>query len=197
MTSLIKHNLKIILSYEGGFVNSAIDNGGPTNFGLSTKFLEKYYNRSISIKDMKNLTIQDAKDIYIQEFYLRPRIDELPHVVRLAVMDCAIHSGSKKAIKILQTSINEIFALYKQDYTPLIIDGINGSKTIRASHFYQNFTPSIYTDLIAQITDCRKTMLLKIIQNSPSQEAFWEGWHRRVDEIYTHSLDILNKFYTQ
>jgi lysozyme family protein len=51
-----------VIADEGGYVNDPKDPGGETKYGIS--------KRSYPNLDIKNLTLQQAKDIYKQDFWL-------------------------------------------------------------------------------------------------------------------------------
>jgi hypothetical protein len=81
--------VEIILRYEAGYSNNPLDPGGETNFGIS--------KRAFPEVDIKNLTREDAIDIYHREFWDKYGIDTLPEDIRLLYFDCAINQGPGRA----------------------------------------------------------------------------------------------------
>lgn len=179
MTHILKHSLDIIIENEGGFVNNPDDRGGPTNYGLSKRFLDKYHGRDVSIQEIAELTAEDAREIYTDAFYLKPRLDELPRALRLAVFDCLVHSGESNAIKILQFAINEVHGK-----TLVKVDGINGSKTIGACYLTDG------QELLDALTDCRKDFLSTLVAQDSSQHQFFGGWLNRICKVKHECLKL-------
>ena len=54
-----------VLRHEGGYVNDPLDLGGETKYGIS--------KRSYPHLDIKNLTLDQAKQIYFRDFWQRGR----------------------------------------------------------------------------------------------------------------------------
>jgi lysozyme family protein len=107
--------VKIIMSpdFEGGYVFDSHDPGGETKFGIS--------KRSYPGLDIKNLTEDDAAEIYRHDFWdpLKPLL--LPERLRFCLFDCAINQGLPTAIKFLQAAVGTK------------TDGILGPLTIAAA----------------------------------------------------------------
>lgn len=89
--------VSIILDLEKGYVNNPNDPGGETNFGIS--------KRSYPNVDIKNLTVDAAKDIYKKDYWDKCKIDFLPSYLRLAVFDASIIQGPEVAIGLLQAAL--------------------------------------------------------------------------------------------
>ena len=85
---------KAVIGHEGGYVNHPSDPGGETKFGIS--------KRSYPGVDIKNLTLDQAKEIYRKDFWDKLHLDELPDVIRFDLFDAAVNSGVATAIKFLQ-----------------------------------------------------------------------------------------------
>jgi lysozyme family protein len=104
----------LVIGAEGGYVNDPKDPGGETNFGIS--------KRAYPTLDIKNLTIDDAKDIYERDYWRAASCDRLPDVVAVALFDSAVNQGIRQATRMLQRalSVND--------------DGVLGSVTIAAAN---------------------------------------------------------------
>ena len=102
-----------ILRFEGGYVNDPNDAGGETKYGIS--------KRSYPQEDIKNLTVDQAKQIYRRDYWERIRGDELPFKLSIIMLDSAVNQGVKTSIKLLQISLNQS------------VDGIIGPKTMGAA----------------------------------------------------------------
>lgn len=86
-----------LIGNEGGYVNDPDDPGGETNWGISKR---AYPNVNI-----KNLTRDQAKEIYRQDFWNRISANQLPDGVAFQVLDFAINSGVETAIRYLQRAV--------------------------------------------------------------------------------------------
>ena len=81
--------IKTVLDVEGGYVHNPADPGGETKFGIS--------KRSFPHLDIKNLTREDAIDIYGELYWARVP-DALPDGLRWMVFDTAVNSGVTRAL---------------------------------------------------------------------------------------------------
>lgn len=104
--------LKIVLNWEGGYVNDPHDPGGETKFGISKK--------SYPSVDIKSLTLESASEIYKKDYWLKCRCDDLPIPVAVLVFDTAVNMGVNTAIILLQTAAE------------VVSDGVLGKQTISA-----------------------------------------------------------------
>lgn len=83
--------MEFIFKWEGGYVNNPADPGGATNFGIS--------QRAYPHLDIENLTKEEAKQIYYEDYWLPSGADKLIYPDALALMDFAVHSGVVTALK--------------------------------------------------------------------------------------------------
>lgn len=77
--------VEIILKKEGGYVFHPKDPGGETNFGIAKRFYPTL--------DIKNLTKEQAIQIYRKEYWARIAADSMPPYLRLMAFDCAVNQG--------------------------------------------------------------------------------------------------------
>ncbi len=115
--------LEKVLAHEGGYVNDPDDPGGETKFGIS--------KRSYSNLNIKDLTREQAAEIYYRDFWVRPRIDRIQDE-RLAakVFDLGVNMGTGRSIKLLQQAANSLDC-------ELAVDGILGPATLGAVNGYR------------------------------------------------------------
>lgn len=83
-----------VLGNEGGYVNRADDPGGETNWGIS--------KRSYPDVDVKNLTREQAIEIYRADFWAKVDGAELPEALMFQAIDFAVNSGCETAVRYLQ-----------------------------------------------------------------------------------------------
>lgn len=119
-----------ILNAEGGFVNDPDDPGGPTNYGVTLKTLERLghdlnQNGRVDIADLKKLSSTQAIQIFVQDYFYKPRIDQLLHMLHAPVFDMYVNAGTH-AVKVLQRTL----ILFDMEIT---VDGVIGSITIAAT----------------------------------------------------------------
>lgn len=78
-----------IMKWEGGYVNHPKDPGGETKFGISKK---SYPNL-----DIKNLTLEQAKEIYRVDYWVASGADKMEWPMSLVVFDTAVNMGVSRA----------------------------------------------------------------------------------------------------
>lgn len=126
MSELIQTWLSRLFDHEGGYSNDPDDPGGETKYGIS--------KRSYPHLDIKNLTLQDAADIYLRDFLAPLKWDLYADGVAFQLLDFAVNSGPPTAIRRIQrevgtkpdgvvgpATISRIFAMSESDLIMLII----------------------------------------------------------------------------
>jgi lysozyme family protein len=110
----------IVALVEGGYVNDPKDPGGETKFGISARAYPKI--------DIKNLTSDDAKTIFLKDFFYPTRSEWFMHCNRpdmaLYSSAFAFNSGVKNQIRILQRLINQV-----DSANQIVVDGVLGAQT--------------------------------------------------------------------
>jgi hypothetical protein len=77
--------ITFVLSHEGGYTSGSDgDPGGETKWGIS--------KRSHPNEDIKNLTVERAKEIYLEEYW-KPIADTLPFPCDVVAFDAAVNQG--------------------------------------------------------------------------------------------------------
>lgn len=120
-----------IVAREGGFVNDPDDPGGATNFGVTihtmrTLGLDLDGDGDVDAGDVRRLTREQAVDIFIEHYFVRPRIGMLPEALQPSVFDMQVNAGSN-AVKILQQLLRDMGL-------DIAVDGVIGPQTARAAH---------------------------------------------------------------
>ena len=97
---------------DGGYNVTKGDAGGATKWGISLRFLQglgrawdKDRDGDVDAADIRALSIEDARLIYLAHFWRPIRGDELPPPLALLVFDAAVHSGPLTAIRWLQRAV--------------------------------------------------------------------------------------------
>ena len=91
-----KKAVLFVLKWEGGYNNDPNDSGKETNFGISKK--------SYPDEDIKNMTIERARKIYYENYWLKADCDNLPGPMNLIVFDTAVNCGVSRAKEFLTAS---------------------------------------------------------------------------------------------
>ena len=114
----------VTLKLESGYQNDRDDRGNWTSgiVGVGECKGTKYGICAMSYPelDIKNLTLDQAGDIYRKNYWDRTKCDFIPDCLSVAVFDYAIHSGTMQAIKDLQKALG------------VKADGIIGNQTLCA-----------------------------------------------------------------
>jgi lysozyme family protein len=139
-----------LISHEGGYVNDPRDPGGETKFGIS--------KRAYPQVDIKNLTLDAAKDIYKRDYWDRAQCDKLPPQVAYLLFDAAVNSGIGQATRFLQRAVN------------LADDGVIGPMTLAA-----------VGRLDAEVISARFLgQRLEFMTKLTTWDTFGKGWARRI-----------------
>lgn len=146
-----------VLTFEGGYVFDSNDPGGETNWGIS--------KRSYPHLDIKNLSKQDAIQIYFNDFWTPIKPLLIPDKIRLCLFDCAVNQGVDRAIKILQTAVGTK------------VDGILGPITLAALKNRNDI------DTLIAISQLRLVHYTKL----PHWDRYGKGWARRLLTIALES----------
>lgn len=139
-----------LIGHEGGYVNDPKDPGGETKFGIS--------KRAYPDLDIANLTMDDAKRIYLRDYWQRARCDELPPAVAFQVFDTAVNSGIGQSIRFLQRAVG------------VADDGQVGPFTLNA---VRRLDPEV---VVARFNGQRLDFMTKL----STWDVFGKGWARRV-----------------
>ena len=132
-----------ILKAEGGFVNDPDDPGGPTNYGVTLKTLERLghdlnQDGRVDIADLKKLSSTQAIQIFVQDYFYKPRIDQLPHMLHAPVFDMYVNAGTH-AVNVLQRTL----ILFDMEIT---VDGGIGPIIIAATQTAARCAPDHLVD---------------------------------------------------
>ena len=141
---------------EGGYVNHPNDRGGPTNFGISSRW---YPN-----EDINNLTPERASALLYRDYWLKPKINQLPDKFADIVFDDAVVQGQPTAIMNLQKALG------------VKADGLIGDNTLNAFNGADdNIIRKNFINNVHHVED-------QYILNDPSQKVFEQGHRNRFNQ---------------
>ena len=118
--------IEVVLAHEGGYVDDPDDRGGATNFGVTQASFSKYKGRDVTKDEIKNMTVEDAKACYRQDFWDPARVDQFDEDLREVYFDMVVNHGQRNAVKIIQQAANNRGA-------GIDVDGLIGPATIRSA----------------------------------------------------------------
>lgn len=150
--------VEIILDIEKGYVFDSHDPGGETNWGIS--------KRSYPHLDIKNLTREEAIQIYFQDFWQPLKMLLIPERLRLCLFDCAINQGHPRAIKLFQGAVG------------VQQDGVMGPITYNAAKLYP------WVDALSNFVQLR----LAFYGKQPNWVRYGEGWSKRLIVVAMQSV---------
>ena len=159
MKTTFNEIIDTVLEHEGGYVNDPHDAGGETNFGIAKRWYPNV--------DIKNLTKEQAKKIYHQDYWRPSKCTEVPSHLRHIYFDMCVNFGRRGAVKVLQKAYNSTTR------NKIDVDGGIGPTTLKS---IQNLS----TD---RVRAYRVLRFANIVIDKPKQEKFWMGWFRRATEV--------------
>lgn len=158
----IKQALPFVLQNEGGaaYTDNPHDNGGPTRWGVTLKTLTIFRHHPCSAEDVKNLTENEACQIYKINYWDALRLDGVENQnVATAIFDVGVNRGVGTA------------RLYVADIcSHMGRDKINDCDP---KEFIKSFAERV------------KQGYLNIVANHPHQRIFIKGWLNRADRLLT------------
>jgi lysozyme family protein len=100
---------KLVVGHEGGFTNDRNDRGNWTSgvIGKGTLRGTKYGISAMSYPttDIKNLTLDQAKEIYRTDFWNKAQCDLMPIGVDYLLFDASVNHGVSRANRFLQEAL--------------------------------------------------------------------------------------------
>ena len=154
--------IEVVLKHEGGYVNDPKDPGGETNFGIA--------KRSHPDVDIKNLTEEEAKEIYKKHYWDGNKVESLPDDLWHIYFDMCVNQGKSRAVKILQRAANAVG-------TELKVDGGLGPKTIAAVQRLEGAKG------LRRVRAYRVKYYADLVTCKPDLEKFYFGWFNRAVEV--------------
>lgn len=137
------------------------DRGGMTRYGID--------QRSHKDLDINSLTLEQAKEIYRKDYWLKGKCDQMPWPVSLAHFDACVNTGIGQAAKFLQKIVGTD------------VDGAIGPKTLKALTLIcgTRGPVAIAEDLI----EARKAFYKLLAEKNEDDQQFLNGWLNRVENL--------------
>ena len=152
-----------LIRREGGYVHDPVDRGGPTKYGITQRTLRAWRGQPMTAADVRRLTRDEARAIYRRQYVDEPGFATLPDPLRAQVIDDAVLSGPRQAVKDVQRAIGGV-----------TVDGQLGPTTRAA-------LDAAGARLVhARLIQARTVRLARIVQRDPTQARFLTGWLTRI-----------------
>lgn len=180
-----------IIDREGGFVFDPDDPGGATKYGVTLSTMKHLGmdldgDGLVTVADVHQLSRNQAREIFVRDYYDKPQIGRLPKPLQPSVFDMYVNSGAQ-AVRILQW-------LLCQMHHGVAVDGIIGPKTIGASF-------SAFDDAPGHIVDAygiaRRNYYYRLAANRPKLRKFANthdnskgGWIKRAEEFISEQYHL-------
>ena len=156
----------LLKKLEGGFVNHPNDKGGPTNKGVTLSTFRKYFGKTKTVNDLKNITNEQWRYIFKKGYWDRWKADE-------------IKNQSIAELLVDWTYCSGVYGIkYPQQVLGVVTDGVVGPKTIAAINNYPN-----QEELFNRLWNRRKKHYEDICKKNPSQKVFLRGWLNRLNHF--------------
>ena len=153
----------IVLEHEGAFANNKNDNGGPTNWGISTPVYSAFLGRPATLADVQAMPIEVARKIYKRNYWNVTKAEAiLSQDVANLFMDMSVLRGVVAASKSMQTALG------------LKSDGIIGNVSLAAINAQSPAALMLDFQRECVLAFCR------IAKANPTQLEFLSNWCGRV-----------------
>ena len=155
-----------VINIEGDYSNDSSDLGGETKFGITKACAVRNGYKG----EMKDLTVEQAKAIYKNEYYVTPKFDEISSdAVAYELLDTGVNCGTQKAVKFLQQSLN-ILNL-SPTIEDVVVDGFIGPETINRVNSYPD-----QKRLLIMLNAVQCAYYVGITDANIVQRKFINGW---------------------
>lgn len=159
-----------VIAREGGYVNDPRDRGGETNFGI-TLAVARANGYTGPMKSMPRAT---AVDIYLRQYYIKPRFDEVAlRYPRVAdeLFDTGINMGQSVAAGFLQRALNV------QEGIEVVADGALGSGSLAALDKFKGKRGAAGEVWLLKALDALQgERYIELAEKRQANEAFVYGW---------------------
>ncbi len=165
----IDRTINRILEREGSeFTDPPADLGGPTRHGITQRTLTIWIGHDATVNDVRNLTKNNAREIYRKLYVLRPQFHLITDpALQAQLIDCGVLHGTGWTIRRLQ----EILGAK--------VDGIIGPITLEAVNFDTALNGLNEKFLSRRIRRC-----VRIVDRDSTQMVWLWGWQKRALDVY-------------
>ena len=187
-----------IVAREGGYVNDPDDPGGATNFGVTIHTMRRLgldldRDGAVTARDVRKLTRDRAVEIFLEHYFNRPLIAELPQVLQPSVFDMYVNAGGN-AVKILQRLLVEM------GYD-VAVDGALGPQSLAAVRAAHRASPQ---DLVDAYGIARRNYYFRLADRRVASRKYARtraggkgGWIKRAEEFMAPRYHLTKQQFKQ
>lgn len=180
-----------IVGREGGYVNDPDDPGGATKYGVTIHTMRRLGidltgDGRVTRADVRRLTRDQAQEIFIEHYFERPGLAQLPAALQPSVFDMYVNAGSN-AIRILQRLLNDMGET-------LVVDGALGPLTLGAAQRVTDTAPDHIADAYGI---ARRNYYYALADARPSSRKYARrrdggkgGWILRAEEFISSRFHL-------
>lgn len=180
----VREIAKQIVAREGGFVNDPDDPGGATKFGVTIHTMRRLGvdltgDGRVTAADVRRLSRAQATDIFIEHYFKRPRIGDLPEALQASVFDMYVNAGAN-AMKILQQLLCDMGFV-------VAVDGALGPQSVAAAAQALSAAPDHLVDAYGI---ARRNYYFRLADRRPASRKYARtiaggkgGWIKRAEEF--------------
>jgi lysozyme family protein len=156
--------IDLVIRFEGGSDPPNDDPALASKFGISLSTLTGYLGKPASIDDLRNLSVETARDIY-KKLYLGAATSAIASVqVKAAYLGLSTNMGTRQASKLFQDAIGKV------DGLPIDVDGVLGPQTVQRIN-------AIDPNLLIETANCGAA---KYYESLPTFAKFGVSWLNRL-----------------
>jgi lysozyme family protein len=175
MTNRFLDIYRIVMEYEGGYVNHPNDPGGETYKGISRRAHSNWEGWKF-IDQRKPVPENLVQKFYYDNYWTRLRCEEIPYPVGEYLFDFGVNAGITRAVITVQRALNNVK-----------VDGVLGPVTMGA---IQKQKPQ---ELMYELLRHRIRYYTTITLQNSRFQVFFLGWIRRTIEVFERLMDKLRK----
>ena len=171
----IEQYLDALIKREGGYVNDPLDHGHATKFGITQAVARSYGYQGA----MENLTLETAREIYRNQYWLEPRFDQVNLISALIaeeLFDTGVNCGISFTKPLLQRALNLLNRQGKEGWVDLKVDGEYGPATLQALIKYIKTVVRKVKSAGTAFNIMQGQRYIEITETNPKHEQFFYGW---------------------
>ena len=138
----------------------------------------------VTSKDVKALTRDQARDIFLKHYFYRPQLDDLPDPLQASVFDMYVNAGTN-AVRLLQK-------LFRKMGYELSVDGALGPQTLGVARVAMKAAPDHLADAYGIE---RRNYYYRLADRRPRSRKYARrrdggkgGWITRAEEFLVQTL---------
>jgi lysozyme family protein len=172
MSKQFDNAFDLIIGVEGGFVDNKADHGGATNWGITISTLSSVLGRTATVIDVKSLTKESAKRIYLEKYWSKMSLDLVAsELLQQLIFDQCVNFGCGKIVSRLQDILKIPKTILIDQAT---IKAINECDRLKLAFDFVKATQKAYID---------------IVKHDQTQLVFVSGWLNRSFKL----LDLIRQ----